>query len=829
MQGSGVVIEGNYVLTNRHVVWPDRAVTLVFPDGMRLENVPVVSTEPISDLALLGPIEFVGEPVTFRDTGVLPVASRVFLIGYPGEVETSPKPTIVAGVLSRTRHWPAAGLTYLQTDAATAGGQSGGALLDADGRLLGISGFKFTDASYALALSSEDIVPVVDKMKLGLPPSILGNRRLPPYGGDFGAEIAIANRWRSQRFAFEVARSMPVRFEPNCDGEGQIRILNAHQELHQTHAGVEEFERTLSKGGLHFLEIRASSDRPLTCHLTGSVLLTPLNDPDDARILNLGDSLAGSIDFFFDTDWYILELDENERIEVTTDSLNADTVVHVHCISCGAGQFATDDDGGGGLFEYNAQVVYLTPQKGRYFVIVSSFEDDVGGYYLSVDRASSRARLTEVQASPPALEPPSNEQLVDSIYACISSEGELRDYFVKEMTETLVAEGMTEAGARTTALSWLENEELMLALIRSAADSGEWDPEDQWYQQCASIMSPDRQAPVVSLPTGASDGASSPGSKSGSIEHNPSRTTIKSHHAGVRVKDAIISATFTNPYGAQSGPWDYGFYIRNDRDTKDGTFMYLVVRSDWTWKLKWRDRATEITQAIQEGTVRNLNTGQGEENTLWVAFFGNRGVLFVNDEFVSALDFSSSDVTGDVAVITGVFRGNERAGAATRYRDLRVLALKNTHGPVTQRLHPASAPGGHLPTGVAAGNAIMEARFLVASGSPWERAFGLVGGDNSTVHTAGADHRGMWFHRTCQQDACTVQSEGQLARTTGHEVSLMLFAFGTNGFLFVDDEFVAPLDLSGLAHDRQILLAVRSSDATDGTLEMRNFSVWTVD
>lgn len=57
----------------------------------------------------------------------------------------------------------------------------------------------------------------------------------------------------------------------------------------------------------------------------------------------------------------------------------------------------------------------------------------------------------------------------------------------------------------------------------------------------------------------------------------------------------------------------------------------------------------------------------------------------------------------------------------------------------------------------------------------------------------------------------------------------MLFAFGTNGFLFVDDEFVAPLDLSGLAHDRQILLAVRSSDATDGTLEMRNFSVWTVD
>ncbi len=52
----------------------------------------------------------------------MPIASELFLVGYPAEFEQNPQPTISRGVLSRVRSWDALDITYLQTDAAIAGG-----------------------------------------------------------------------------------------------------------------------------------------------------------------------------------------------------------------------------------------------------------------------------------------------------------------------------------------------------------------------------------------------------------------------------------------------------------------------------------------------------------------------------------------------------------------------------------------------------------------------------------------------------------------------------------------------------------------------------------
>ncbi len=826
-QGSAVVIEGNYLLTNLHVVWPDRAVTLVFPDRQRLDHVPVIATDPMSDLALLGPIEFDGETLAFRDPTDLAVGSRLFLVGYPGEVETFPVPTIVDGVLSRTRHWLAPGLTFLQTDAATAGGQSGGALIDSEGRLLGISGFKFTEANYALVLSSGNIAPIVAKLKRGEPASILGKRDLPEYGGEFDAKIALASRWRTERFAFETTGGKPVRFNPNCDGEGKLRILNARDETHEADAGVTQLEATLSQGGVHFLEFQATSDRPLTCDLMSTIRLQPLDDPDDGRILEPGDAIAGSLDYFFDTDWYILELDEGIKVRVTADSLNVDTVVHVHCTACGAGHYAVDDDSGGGLFGNNSQVVYLSPQKGRYFVTVSQKTKSQGGYYLSVTKAPPSATLTEIKTLQVGPESPDIDQMLENAYQCLAGANEFREAFLATLEQGLVDQGMTEEGARATALSWLENKELMLAMFRSAAEKEEWDLQNEWYQHCVERQVPAEPLPGSALPTTASGGVHTSPPKAGRIQHNPNKDTIKSHHAGVTVKDAIISATFKNPYSAQSGQWDYGFYIRDDRRTNRGTFMYLAVTSEGNWHLKWRDRATKATQTIQQGTVDNLHTGLGEENTLWVAAIGNRGVFFFNNEFVSMLELSASNRAGDAAVITGVFSGNEQIGRTTRYREFRVLPLERTHGTKSEYVVPVGIQGGGQQTEVAARDLVTEARFMIDPNSRWQRAFALHGKDGAAGHIAGVDHRELWFHRICDQDGCAAQEEGPLPQDTGDEVYLLFFAFGANGLLFVDDQFVAHLDLADQPNERELSLAVGTYDGDVGRVQMRNFSVWT--
>ena len=70
----------------------------------------------------------------------------MLLIGYPAEFGEFPQPTITWGILSRYREWEQIGITYFQTDAAIAGGQSGGVLLSESGEVIGISGLRFSES-----------------------------------------------------------------------------------------------------------------------------------------------------------------------------------------------------------------------------------------------------------------------------------------------------------------------------------------------------------------------------------------------------------------------------------------------------------------------------------------------------------------------------------------------------------------------------------------------------------------------------------------------------------------------------------------------------------
>ena len=64
----------------------------------------------------------------FDTSNRLAIGADLFVIGYPGEEEAFPQPTISRGILSRYRLWPDQGATYLQTDASIDGVQSRGVL-----------------------------------------------------------------------------------------------------------------------------------------------------------------------------------------------------------------------------------------------------------------------------------------------------------------------------------------------------------------------------------------------------------------------------------------------------------------------------------------------------------------------------------------------------------------------------------------------------------------------------------------------------------------------------------------------------------------------------
>ncbi len=90
------------------------------------------------DLAVIGPLESDITPLTLFNGEHLTVGQEVFLIGYPGEAEEFPQPALARGIVSRLREWKPIHMTYFQTDALIAGGQSGGVLVSERGDVIGI-------------------------------------------------------------------------------------------------------------------------------------------------------------------------------------------------------------------------------------------------------------------------------------------------------------------------------------------------------------------------------------------------------------------------------------------------------------------------------------------------------------------------------------------------------------------------------------------------------------------------------------------------------------------------------------------------------------------
>lgn len=138
--GSGVVLsEDGYILTNNHVV--DGADKLeVVAEGETYEAT-VVGTDPSSDLAVVKVEGARLQPIEIGDSSELVVGEWVMAAGSPFGMEQSVSTGIVSAV-NRSYVDSESGAIYtnmIQTDAAINSGNSGGALVDAEGKLIGIN------------------------------------------------------------------------------------------------------------------------------------------------------------------------------------------------------------------------------------------------------------------------------------------------------------------------------------------------------------------------------------------------------------------------------------------------------------------------------------------------------------------------------------------------------------------------------------------------------------------------------------------------------------------------------------------------------------------
>ncbi|MEZ5872331.1 MAG: Do family serine endopeptidase [Nitratireductor sp.] len=137
--GSGVIVsEDGVILTNNHVIENMDEVKVALSDGREFEC-DIVLKDPKSDLAVLKVKDKVRfDPIEVADSDEVEVGDLVLAIGNPFGVGQ----TVTSGIVSAVSR-SLAGVNdygyFIQTDAAINPGNSGGALVDMNGRLIGIN------------------------------------------------------------------------------------------------------------------------------------------------------------------------------------------------------------------------------------------------------------------------------------------------------------------------------------------------------------------------------------------------------------------------------------------------------------------------------------------------------------------------------------------------------------------------------------------------------------------------------------------------------------------------------------------------------------------
>ena len=170
--GSGVVLTPDgYIVTNNHVVEGADEVEVTFNNKVK-KTASIIGTDPTTDLALIKVDATDLEYLTFGDSDNVRIGEWVLAVGNPFNLTS----TVTAGIVSaKARNLSILGEgtsveSFIQTDAAVNPGNSGGALVNTKGELVGINAAIASHTGsyegYSFAIPSNIVRKVVDDLLL---------------------------------------------------------------------------------------------------------------------------------------------------------------------------------------------------------------------------------------------------------------------------------------------------------------------------------------------------------------------------------------------------------------------------------------------------------------------------------------------------------------------------------------------------------------------------------------------------------------------------------------------------------------------------------------
>lgn len=370
--GSGVVIGDDLLVTNAHVVWPDSIVTVVFQNGA-IVHARVLALDPFVDLAVvdLSGLSRKPAPIAIGSVTDLSVGDALYVLGYPAPDEFTPEPSLDRGEVRDISDWEFTGVRWVTIEAPAIGGQSGGAVVDQYGRLVGVSTFGSIASLTSIAI--DDVLTAVDRLLASPVVRGLEPRTLPHNGAKHSNDVSLAGPWDQQLLLgwFVPSADVAVDWAP---GSGELRATTLSGD-----------EITAGEGSIDFVPeyafpvvVDAEADTTVSGSVSSSLPLIAYPDPDHGKFLPRRGATPGIYDVGGDRDFFYLTLEEGEDVSITIESA-ARTLLTVYGPD---GEVVAADNDFAGFIESNASTQFTARTSGRHIVAIESSHATVSGYMV---------------------------------------------------------------------------------------------------------------------------------------------------------------------------------------------------------------------------------------------------------------------------------------------------------------------------------------------------------------------------------------------------------------------------------------------------------------
>ena len=325
------------------------------------------------------------------------------------------------------------------------------------------------------------------------------------------------------------------------------------------------------------------------------------------------------------------------------------------------------------------------------------------------------------------------------------------------------------------------------------------------------------------------------GPVSGELEHDED-DFVETLDTRVSLTNSVVEATFVDTHSQRGRSWSYGFFIR-----KLGNRYYiLTISSSGYWSLYLRNGMPPNDAIdVQSGHSHNIEVGGGLDNHVRVIALDERGWLFINGQFEAQLDLSEIGHAGSVNLIAHWFTGDEYSDSSTVYSDFSVRPIEVAHASNNGTIEHSGEESGvdtHRSRAWVA-DGIMEARyfnpFFVPQGE-WFSGLFFRDGNDGRSHLVALAGWGGWIQASWTGSTWIVlvtEAEEKVTTARGNANLLLVIALGDTGHLFINNSYVADLDLSDWTGTGRVHLTAGVLEGNTGTgvsTQFERFAVWSI-